>query len=79
MAAVSDSAPLPEKFEKLNLSKNVEKYNDSQENSVEYGLPLPDVYKLALNFYKGNFCNHNFFSNYLDNFRERRKSGALQL
>lgn len=63
MAAISDSAPLPEKFEKLNLSKNSETCNNLQENDVEYGLPLPDVYKLALNFYKGSFCNHNFSVN----------------
>lgn len=56
MAAVSDSSQLHEKFNSLQIklendSENVQ--NTDVGDVSEYGLPLEEVYKLALSFYKG--------------------------
>lgn len=60
MATVSSNVALPEKFERLNLSE-ADSYTGVQENNIEYGLPLADVYKLALNFYKGKKGDVNWW------------------
>lgn len=56
MAAASDTATLPEKFENLDLSRRDSHSADPEppQDDPDHDLPLADVYKLALNFYKGN-------------------------
>lgn len=57
MAAVSDSSKISDGFNKISIEDNgsVASENESKsDNNPEYGLPLIEVYKLALNFYKGS-------------------------
>lgn len=76
-----------EEAENLNDLENLSIKNDNKnlivEISVEndcdkYGLPLKEVYKLAYNFYKGNYFTENLPGKNLL-FRERRQSCSLQL
>lgn len=56
MATETDSSQLSENFSKLDIKASKRKnslVNNSQNDTLEYGLPLTEVYKLAFNFYKG--------------------------
>ena len=55
MAAADDSsqsAGKTRKFDADDVDNSPSKHHEA-EDTVEYGLPLSDVYKLALKFYKG--------------------------
>lgn len=54
MATTSDSNFIAENFEKvLNIENN-------DDNNLEYGLPLQEVYKLGLSFYKGKTLHPSY-------------------
>ncbi|EFA02230.1 Golgi resident protein GCP60 [Tribolium castaneum] len=54
MAAESDSSQLLENFSKLEVktAKRKSSVNNASNDTLEYGLPLTEVYKLAFSFYK---------------------------
>lgn len=56
MATELDSSQLPERFANLQIQNNGQNglsSNSTESESLEYGLPLNEVYRLAHNFYKG--------------------------
>lgn len=61
MAATIDSQGVTENFGKLEISLENDRCNTNhlnEINNLEYGLPLKEVYKLALSFYKGKFNSY---------------------
>lgn len=58
MATEVDSSQLSERFTDLQIENNVQNginCDKTLTESLEYGLPLNEVYRLAHNFYKGTF------------------------
>lgn len=57
MATVNDSSQVTETLTKFNNDTkihDVQNVDNLECHNSKYGLPLLDVYKLALGFYKGN-------------------------
>lgn len=66
MATVGDSLDLLKKFNNLEIKIEPDKQEMVDEGNLqEYGLPLPEVYKLALSFYKGIQLTSHSLANYL--------------
>lgn len=60
MATDSDVSQVSEKFGNLTIGQeNGKKVNENNvvSETLEYGLPLTEVYKLAFNFYRGNLSS----------------------
>jgi hypothetical protein len=56
MATEGDSSQLSENFSKLDIKTAKRKSSpviNAANETLEYGLPLKEVYKLAFSFYKG--------------------------
>lgn len=59
MAAETDSLQISENLSKLKINTpNQALANNS--DTLEYGLPLLEVYKLAFDFYKGKAIKENY-------------------
>lgn len=59
MATAAD-VQVTEKIGKLKVKSSNANENNLDNNSLEYGLPLQEVYKLGLSFCKGEFFKYLF-------------------
>lgn len=56
MATVTDSSQIAKSIDNLNvdtLSSKTQEEEGAEGHNIKYGLPLLDVYRLAVSFYKG--------------------------
>lgn len=57
MAGATDTSPLSNEINNLNINENNSGVSPNEttlkQSAFEYGLPLIEVYKIALSFYKG--------------------------